>query len=243
MATLNQGLTLKTMLQEAAGRMGLPQPDSIVGNEEETAVRLLAIAHQSGYELVRRHPWQHLCTEKTFTTVAAETQTDTPLPTDFDRFIDGTVYNRSKKRELDGPLTKDEWNNLKSLTSQPVIDGFRIRGGLFLYYPAPEAGDTVAYEYVSRYWIATAAGNAGTLARFAADTNTILFDEEMFIQDVIWRYEKATGQNYAEDMRTAQLTILQQIGRDGGRRHDLRFAGGGRERKPGVVIPEGSWNQ
>lgn len=240
MATLNQGLTLKQMVQDVAGRMGLPEPDSVISNTELTAVRILRLMQQSGMELLRRHEWQAVRKEETFTTVAAEAQTDTPLAADFDRFVNGSLFNRTKKREIDGPLTSREYQRLKALTAQPVLDAIYVRGGTLYYYPAPAAGNTVAFEYVSTYWIATASGSAGTLVRFAADTNTILLDEEMLIQDTLWRYRKSTGQNYAEDHRTAQLTILDRIARDGGK-PDYISMGERKTMGPGVVIAEGSW--
>jgi hypothetical protein len=155
MALITQGLTLKSMVQAAAERMGLPEPDSVVANPEITAQRLLRMFQGAGMDLVRRHQWQALTKEHTFTTVAAETQTDTPIPSDFDRFIDESIYNRTENRRVLGPMNAREWQSNQALSASPVTDMFRIRGGSFLYYPAPTAGDTVAFEYVSRWWIDT----------------------------------------------------------------------------------------
>ena len=241
MTLITQGLTIKTMVQDAASRMGLPEPDSVVGNPEITAQRLLKMFQNAGMDLVRRHQWQALLQEHAFTTVAAETQTGTPIPADFDRFVDESIYNRTKTRRVLGPMTAREWQSNQALTAAPVTDMFRIRGGAFLYYPAPTSGDTVAYEYVSRFWIDTALDGSGDASVFGADADVILLDEEMVTQDAIWRYRRSTGQSYAEDHRDAQFTILNRIAADGGKKTlDL---GVSKPLGPGVLIPEGSWNQ
>jgi hypothetical protein len=241
MTLITQGLTLKQMVQAAAERMGLPEPDSVVANPEVTAQRLLRLFQNSGMDMVRRNQWQALMKEHTFTTVNAETQTDTPIPSDFDRFVDETIYNRTENRRVLGPMNAREWQSNQALSASPVTDMFRVRGGAFLYYPAPTAGDTVAYEYVSRWWIDTNQDDSGEASVFAADDDVVLLDEEMIIQDVIWRYRQSTGQQYAEAFRMAQLTMLNRIASDKGRK-TLRLA----ERSsigPGILIPEGNWNQ
>lgn len=231
-----------TICQDASLRMGFSNLSSVVGNTDETAGRLYALANQSGKELSRLHQWQILTKEKTFTTVAAETQTDTPIPTDFDRFVDETIFNRSKLRRLVGPLTEEEWQVQKSLTASVITDAFRVRGGSFLIIPAPTADETIAYEYISKYWVDNDGDGDGDLAAFAGDSETSLLDEEMITTDVIWRYRKSVGLNYAEDFRTAQITIAGRIAADGGRRTmDL-----GRRRlnqRPRIPYhPEGNWN-
>jgi hypothetical protein len=234
-------MTLLTIVQDSMLRMGFSNPASVVGNTDETVGRLFALANQSGRELSRLHQWQILTVEKTFTTVNAEAQTDTPIPADFDRFVDETIFNRSKKRRIVGPLTEEEWQVQKSLTASVITDAFRVRGGIFLIIPAPTADETIAYEYISKYWVDNDADGDGDAVAFAADSETALLDEEMITTDVIWRYRKSAGLNYAEDFRTAQITIAGRIAADGGRRTlDL-----GRRRlnqKPRIpYTPEGSW--
>jgi hypothetical protein len=70
---------------------------------------------------------------------------------------------------------------------------------------------------------------------FDADDDVVLLDEEMLIQEAIWRYRRSTGQNYAEDFRQAQITTLNRIAADGGRKKlDLATRS---PLGPGVLIP------
>jgi hypothetical protein len=234
-------MSLLTIVSNAAARMGLPSPSSVVGNSDETASRLYALVNQSGKELSRLHQWRVLCAEKTFTTVADETQTDA-IPADFDRFVDNTIINRTAKRRLVGPLTAEEWAVQKGLTASVLTDAFRIRGSSLLMIPTPTAGETVAYEYVSKYWVDTDGDNAGDAVAFSNDSHTSLLDEEMLTADSVWRYRQSAGLNYAEDHRTAQMIIAGRVAADGGRR-TLDLGKRSFTQKPRIpMVPEGGWN-
>lgn len=235
-------MTLLTICQSAALRVGLPAPQTIAANTtDELAQRLYTLVNQSGKEISRLHQWRVLTKEKTFTTVADYAQTDA-IPDDFDRFVDNTIINRSAKRRLVGPLTAEEWAVQIGLTASVLTDAFRIRGADLLMIPVPTAGQTVAYEYVSKNWVDTDGDDAGDAAAFSADTHTSVLDEEMLTQDVVWRYRQSTGLNYAEDHRTAQMTIAARVAADGGRR-TLDLGKRNFTMKPRIpMVPEGSWN-
>jgi hypothetical protein len=85
------------------------RPSVVATATDPTVLLLLELAQQEGEELARYGDWRALRKEKTFTTVAAETQTDTPIPTDFAGFIDGTLWNRSARRRLTAPIDPADW--------------------------------------------------------------------------------------------------------------------------------------
>lgn len=234
-------MTLLTLVAKAAIRLSLPEPAAVAASTDLSVKQLLSLVNQAGSELARRHGWQALTKEKTFTAVAAETQTDTPIASDFDRIIDETAFNRTQKRRLTGPLNAEEWQEQKSITASVMRDGFRIRGGLFLMIPNPTVGDTIAYEYVSSWWVDTNGGSTWNATAFAGDDDTSALDEEMLAQDLVWRFRKAKGLSYAEDFQTAQVTIAGRIARDGGRK-TMDLGQRPHSARPGILIPEGSWS-
>ena len=115
----------------------------------DTAGLLYELAQEEGRALSRYGDWKILRKEKTFTTVAAETQTDTPIPTDWDAFIDNTFWNRTRRIRLYGPLNPDDWQRYKAGSTFPITNCFTIRGTSWLIRPIPAAGDTIYYEYRS----------------------------------------------------------------------------------------------
>lgn len=232
-------MTLLSIIQDACDRIGIPQPSAVVTSADQQIITLLAYAQQEGIELSRRATWQKLTKEVTFTSIASETQTAV-IPADFDRFVPETFYNRTRKREVLGPLSPQEWQAQKGITATVLFDSFRIRGGNFLLLPTPPAGDTYAFEYVSNQWCESAGGT--DQSAWAADSDVGLLDEEVMTLGVVWRFKKGKGFDYGEDFRSYELQADQAIARDGAKRK-LNFSAENkydRPRYPG--IPEGTWN-
>lgn len=229
-----------TLIQAATDRIGIVRPQSVIGSADGQVRQLLALAQQEGKELARRWPWQALVKEKTITATATETQTSA-IPTDFDRFIDETFYNRTQKRKVEGPLNAQEWADYKGRTATVVWDAFRVRGNSILLAPTPTANDSYVYEYVSTYWATTIGSTTPSLAAWAADTDEGILSEELMTDGVVWRFKKAKGLDYAEEFRTYEAQLALRIGRDGGRRR-VNMASSRYPMKPGVTVPEGSWN-
>jgi hypothetical protein len=237
-------MTLLALCQEVSGRLGLETLSSVASSTNQTARRLFRLSNASGRALARRADWQVMRKEHTFLTVAQYEQTNGDLPDDFDRYVQETGFNRTSTRPLAGPLTPQEWQQTQSLTANIApTDSIYIRGNVIYITPAPAAGETVAFEYMSKYWVETAASTTGADATsFANDTDETVLDEEMITLDILWRYTQSRGLPYAEDFRSAELMIADRISRDGiGKRRmqmiKTRF--GNRPIPP--VVPEGSW--
>ena len=204
-----------TICQRALKEIGeFEVPTSFVGNANLTAVQMLALVDRSGRTLARNHQWQRLTKEDTFTTTATEEQSSV-LNADFWYFRSMTWWDRNNQWPLAGPATAAQWQAFKGSQIQitaPYV--FRQRGNAILLYPVPTAGLTIAYEYQSKYWVDTNADGAGDAAQFAADTNTALIDEDLITLDVIWRFKKAKGLPYAEEMAEFEMARAMLFGRD-----------------------------
>ena len=235
-------MSLLTTIQNACNRIGITQPSSVIGSSDAQIRQLLGLAQQEGKELAKRHAWNALTKEKTFTATATETQSGA-IPSDFDRIINNTFHNRTNARRVEGPLDAVEWQSYKASTTTVLFDAFRIRGNSLLMAPTPTAGDSYAYEYVTTYWVATAAAST-TPAQdsWAVDSDVGILSEELMADGIVWRFKKAKGLDYAEDFRTYEAQVMLAIARDGGKRkvnmgnsYDWR-----RRREP--TWPDGSWS-
>lgn len=233
-------MTIATIVSNATDRIAVTLGGtSVFSNPGETARQMRALANQEGTELMRRGSWQALTKETTFNALAQETQTGV-IPSDFDHMLNETFYNRTRKRQVVGPLTPKEWQEQKSIVATVLYDSYRIRGGSVLMIPVPSAGDEYAFEYISNQWVRTTDDEARTA--FTADSDTSILDEELITLGVIWRFLKAKGFDYAESFRTYELQVSQALARDGSKR-TVNFAQRidyGRPRFPGVQ--DGSWS-
>ena len=231
---------LLAMVQEVADRIGLVRPSYVVGSSDATTRQLLALANVEGRELARRYSWQALIKEKTFSTTATEAQTGA-VPDDFDRFVTGTFYNRTKSRVVTGPLTAQEYADYKGRLAAIVFDAFRLRGNAILVMPTPGAGETMAYEYVSTYWCGGASDTDSTQDSFLADTDLSFLDDEAVRKGIVWRYLASRGLDYAEAHQGYELHLAQLMGRDGGAR-TLSMAPMGPRKPYPPIPPDGNWN-
>lgn len=207
-------MSLLTLITSVCGALSLPQPTAVVGSTDKQVLQLFSLANEEGRDLASATQWQALTEEKTFVTTATAVQA-TAVPADFDRFIPNSFFNRSTRRAMTGPITPKMWQWIQA---QPVYGTaylmFRQRTGQFLVAPTPPAGQTIAYEYVSKNWCASALGVGQ--AAYAADTDVAYLDETVMALGLRWRFLRAKGLDYAEEMETYERQKEQEIARDGG---------------------------
>jgi hypothetical protein len=231
-------VTLLTIVDNAADRIGVVRPTAVVASTDQQVLRLLGYANQEGKDLAQRVDWKVLTAEKTFTTTAAAVQASA-IPSDFDRMIDQSFFNRTRKRRVEGPISAEDWQYTQAVVATTLVSSFRIRGTDLLMTPTPSAGDTCAYEYVSKNWCQSSLAVGQTV--WTADTDTGILDEELMTLGIIWRFKKGQGLSYDEDFRSYELKLAQLAARDGGKpRLNAGYRRISGPRMP--TIQEGSWS-
>ena len=207
-------MSLLTLVANVCRLISLPVPTIVAASADKQVLQLFALSNEEGKDLASTCAWQALVEEKTFVTTATPVQA-TALPIDFDRFIPNSFFNRSTRRPMTGPITPRQWQFIQA---QPVYSTaylmFRQRTGQFLVAPTPAAGETIAYEYVSKNWCADIEG-AGQ-SQFTSDTDTAYLDEDVMALGVRWRFLRAKGLDYSEEMATYERQKEQYRARDGG---------------------------
>jgi len=185
-------MSLLSMVQDAATRIGLAVPSTIITNTDLKYKELLVLANQEGQELARAVQWQEIITETTFTTLAQAAQTSA-IPVDFDRFVDDSMYNRTRRRKIFGPITAQEWQARQALNLAATVNyWFRVRGSQILITPSPTAGETVAYEYLSNKWCSSSDGSTKR-SSWADDTDIGIIPETLMSKGITWRWLKTKG--------------------------------------------------
>lgn len=232
-------MSLLTMLQGVTPRLGIAKPQLIVGATDDQTLQLLAVANEEGQDLAKRGQWQALTNSSTFTTLATESQgaIATLAGTGFDYIINETAWNRTQRRPLFGPLTSQQWEQLKASQIQGPWYQFTIRGGNMLFLPVPSAGQTCAFQWMSKNWVTTTGSTSST---WTADTDTGLLSEDLMGLGIIWRWLQRKGLEYAEDFNKYERQVADALARDGGKQR-LSMGNSGPDVFPGVIVPSGSW--
>jgi hypothetical protein len=206
-------MSLLTITNKIQKRLTLSVSSAVYASTDPQTMLILECIQEGGRALATRAEWQILRGEHTFTTVAAASQTTSSLPSDLDWIIPETIWNRTRKRRVYGPISAAEWQLIQATTQLTVDPAFTIRGGAIYITPTPDAGDTVAYEYLSTKWCESNLGVAQ--AEFAADTDVARIDEELHVLDGIWRFKQKKGLDYLGDQTIFERRVAEKLMRDG----------------------------
>ncbi len=144
-----------------------------------------------------------------------------PVPSDFRRPIDNTLWDRSRFWKMVGPLSPQQWQMFKSsiftiATIQRLTRFEYINGTLcLLILPIPtDNGDTLVYEYVSNAWCTSSTGTPQT--SWKADTDVALLDEFLMRKGVLWRALERMGMAYEDKRDEYYREVDKAMAHDGG---------------------------
>lgn len=226
--TLNVGAPLETtgdVLEGSAVISNIPDTSSITaetfvvtGSYLPVAARVLTVDSPTQITMDMVATGTAVGTDLTFA------QDTYPESADFDRFLNGTAWDRTNRWALIGPDSPqlDEYHRSGIVTTGPRRH-FRQVGnlvaGTYRLWPPPQAVDTpfqIAWEYISLNWVRVNGGST-LAASFANDDDVPLLDSQALIMGTKWRFLQAKGISTAASMQTEYLDYTQQlIARDGG---------------------------
>ncbi len=184
-------MTLLSIANDVADETKGPRPETIVGNTSPDAQNILRVINRVGINLMRAYGWNILRKEQTFTSVSGEEQTGA-LPSDFDRFVPETFWDRDSNNLMSGPVSPVEWAGLKVQTFSSQNKKFVHRGGSIFTQPELGSGVNMAFEYISKNWCQDSSSTAQ--AKFAADDDTAIIDEDLITYGAIFEWLDAEGQ-------------------------------------------------
>ena len=211
-------MTLLTICEDAADEIGIPQPATIINNSDPSVLQLLRSANRAGKNLAKKS-WEILKKEGSFTSAAAESQgLMTTIASDFGRFSNDTLYNRTTKFKIFGPITDTQWQRLKASTASGIRSYFRIRSGKLNVHPQMSATQSCFFEYYSKNWVDSGTGATPAVADAAVfnnDANTVVFDEELRTMGIVWRFLKSKGLPYTDQQAEYEQALKDMLTQDG----------------------------
>lgn len=206
------------VIEAVCASVGIAAPSSAVASSQPQAKQLVELFNQEGRALSTRYSWERLIHETTFTTQAAESQGTVASIVGASRelryVVNETLWNRTTGEPIYGPRSARTWQGYKAVAFAGPYPEYRIRGGELLLLPAPTAGQTIAFEYVSRSWLTDSTGSTYYTAA-DADTDVVLLPEELMVLGVEWRWRRAKGLEYAAVFQDYEYAVLNEMSRDG----------------------------
>jgi hypothetical protein len=217
--------TAKNIINRAALQVGiaqgtlasLPDPFASASTDGNYAL-LIELLNTLGDELNNKHDWTQFVKECTITT--AGSATSYALPADFHEMRDQTGWNRSMRLPLVGPLSGQETQFLKSRLGNVIINvAFRLDGNLMVFPIAPANGQTIVFEYISSYWVQTAASTTGPdLGTVTSATDTVIYDPALMVAGLKLSFLESKGFDTAKAEQRFKEQLAHCIGKNVGAR-------------------------
>ncbi len=119
-----------------------------------------------------------------------------PPPSDFDRQIDRTQWDKSKHWEMLGPNTPQqrEWLRSGYISTGPRIR-YSFMGGYFMIWPPLGSTESLSYEYASKFWVLATSPTTLTPTKqaFSVDTDTCIFPDALMRALIKLKYFEIKG--------------------------------------------------
>lgn len=126
---------------------------------------------------------------------------DYALPTDYDRMVPDTNWDRTDHWRNLGPKTPQEWQWLQGgIISTGPRERYRIIGNKLRIFAALTTPYNFAYEYISNYWVLGAADSTPTKSAYTVDTDTCVFPDALMLAGLKLYFRKAKRLDYAIDL-------------------------------------------
>ena len=145
-------------------------------------------------------------------------QANYPMPADYERTVNKTMYNKTNRWSVIGPKSAQEWQWIKAsyITTGPRMR-YRIIGNEFVIWPASYGANVVlGFEYQSNSWVEAEDGTPKTVA--TADTDTFLFPDRLLVLGTKLKYFEIKGFDtttlYADYQRELSKFKAQDAGAD-----------------------------
>lgn len=157
--------TALNIVADAAVELGLysyaSKPTVAFANTDANVGLLVQLLKSVGRNLMREAQWSALTKSYAFTTTTNVGRYS--LPADFDRVIDQTVWNRTNRLPVGGPISQQTFQALKAQLAGTVANVlFQLLQGQFQAFPdlTTPGSYAIAYGYMSRFWVSPAATEA-----------------------------------------------------------------------------------
>lgn len=206
--------TAGDIVNTAAIQLGLDAFDDPFVSQDPLALQLTSLLKSWGRRLWRERRWQFLTREFIFTTVL--NQSVYALPADYGRMVNETAQSRTRRWPLGGPVASEEWQYLKARwVGGSTRLFYRIVSGQLSLYPDTDvpAGEQLAYEYISKYWVQSQGTTAPDKDAPTASSDFLGFDTELCVLGLKLEWLGAKGLpagGVQEDYERQLLLVCEQ---------------------------------
>jgi hypothetical protein len=137
------------------------------------------------------------------------------FPSDYDRPVNRTHWDKGNHWEMIGPISPQEWQFFKSgyVQTTPRVR-YLSMGGYFQIWPPLASQSYLGFEYISNAWVYDTSGNGKT--SFTADTDVCIFPDRLMVLGLKLKYFEIKGFDTTAFMRDYQSQLSTAMATDAG---------------------------
>lgn len=233
-------MNLLGIVQAVCVRSGITQPTAVMSSGDDTYLQMAALLDEVITDLKTRNGWNNFTEEVVFSSVAAESQgLMGTLAPGFQRMVNETIFDRTRRLPIFGPTVNKDWQALKTFNFTGPLYRYRIRGNELLITPTMPIGHTLAFEYITAYGVYdnTLLAYKGNVSD---DQDTFRYPDELLIAGLRWRWKAEKGLPYFEEQRLYENLVSSSVANDGSH-STISLDDTSPEFRPGIFVPQGDW--
>lgn len=196
--TVTDGSAIVTGIPDTSTLSTLYQ---VTGNGINTNVFIQSVDSSTQVTLTQE------CTASATGETLTFSKTKYAMPSDYDRQIDNTHWDKTQHWQMLGPETAQQWEWLVSgyISTGPRVR-YRIFGSYFQIWPPQGVTHLLGFEYISNTWALSTLGVPKTA--FTVDTDTCIFPDRLMVLGLKHKYfqVKGFGDVYKDDYE-AEMSI------------------------------------
>lgn len=140
---------------------------------------------------------------------------DYALPSDFDRQISNTSWDRSNFWPNSGGKSSQEWGWLKGgvISTGPRFR-YRLYQNALRLSPAPTASIVQVFEYVSQNWVVSSGEANASKTKMTLDNDTSIYPDDLMVTGAKFQWYRSKGLDWAEPLAEFSRTLSHCKGQD-----------------------------
>ena len=234
--------TAQSILDSANTGLGLPPSQIGFTSTDQTGRQIITMLNDVGLDLCRAHDWQFLISVATFTgNGVAESF---PMPLDFGRAVNQTLWATSERKFVCGPKSPQYWGWLKYGIDAPssMTDyRYRVIQNTFEIFPTVPDQQEVKFYYINKNWVKD--GTTGEMKDTITAGNDIpVFDKRLLSAAIKVRLWGQKGFDTTEVTAEFNFLLASEKGISQGAEVLSLTGGGGHFYIDDMNVPEDSWD-
>lgn len=213
-------LTVAEIGNEICALANLPQLTQYVNNTSRNAQIVVNAIKDGARDVHRAFNWTAVTIRGTLNLTSQDS--DYALPSDFDRYVQESMWDETNDNPVRGPMSVQQFEALESGTPNTgfIYYWWRIKRHtsdptllMAEFFPKPTGPYTVNYSYISKNYVSS---SSTLYPKIQSDADTFIIDDQLVKLNATWRLLRKVGMNYVDEKMDYQFALQEREARDGG---------------------------